>query len=112
MVHLDSSNDIDLGSAGAKDSGPVWSPDGNSIAVRRWIGSACHAVVLPATGGAGTDVYGSLLNEARALFWSSDGTRLVGINTAYGPVLITVATAAHTTPPGMTATDEPLGWQP
>jgi Tol biopolymer transport system component len=112
VAGADGSGDVDLGATTAIDSGPVWSPDGASVAIGRRAGlggpPAPHATVVSATTGSAR----ALPNGAVPLFWSSDGSRLVCRSPASGGadqyMVVNLATSVVT--PFFYGV--PLAWQP
>ena len=75
-----------LTSGEAKDVSPAWSPDGNSIAFLRNIGSSAQYIVVPAGGGEEKKVAefpagGDQAQPLPAVSWMRDGQSLVVVAT-------------------------------
>ena len=87
-----------LTSGEGNDVSPAWSPDGNSIAFLRIVGSTAQYIVVPAGGGTEKKVAefpasGDLSQPPPAVSWMRNGEALVVVATGEGqPPALAVAT--------------------
>jgi len=97
----------------ANQLNPVWSPDGRQIAFVRKDDSHSSIIVVPSSGGPGSEVYTLPVNSAReygGLAWSADGSSLIfpQQNTLEGPSYLIELSLRDRTVRSITA--PPLLW--
>jgi hypothetical protein len=121
VANADGSDDRNLGSKSAADHFVGWSPDGRSLAILsgdRNGGPAGLSIVATATG-ARRDLPGSLAWQGAGpkMSWSPDATRVAGIESAGGIVVVAVAVAVAVAGSGTVSVPGTTGatdvfWQP
>lgn len=112
VVNANGSGAINLGVTGSTDYGPVWSPDGTSIAFQRTTSGTVKIVVVKLPGPTATMLYNAGASYLNGIpCWSPDSQR-VAMAVHSGPVVVAKADGTSATPlPGLSDI-RMWSWQP